>query len=207
MRKLALALVLLSATLSASDWPSVVKPLDKKVPRLEMQAPGEKPGVCSGAVINVKAGYVLTAAHCVEGKDVAITVNGRHAELVRANRILDLAVIRIDPVDEQEIELAPATPPIGSEVAVAGYAFGIEKMAVQFGRVAQSLNAETKALWLNVDLIFGDSGGPAVDEQGRLVGVNSRIYFSGPAHMAAVVPVESVKDFVKQYLPIKRTSP
>jgi S1-C subfamily serine protease len=206
MRQLVAALVVVGfgGLVQAAEWPAVVKPLARQVVRLEILEAGDKqPGICSGAVINAAAGFVLTAAHCVEGDDIAITVNGRHAELARANRLLDLAVVRFEAIDEQAIELAPATPEVGTEIAVAGYAFGIQKMAVQFGRVAQSLNDETKALWLNVDLIFGDSGGPAVDALGRLVGVNSRIYHNGPAHMAAVVPVESAREFVKQYLPVK----
>jgi S1-C subfamily serine protease len=196
------ALVVCGATLRASDWPAVVRPLEKQVPRLEMMGPEDKaPGICSGAVINVKAGYVVTAAHCVEGEHLAITVNGRHAEVARANRLLDLAVVRFEAKGEVEIELAGCAPDIGAEIAVAGYAFGIEKLAVQFGRVSQTLNGETKAMWLNVDLIFGDSGGPAVDERGRLVGINSRIYSRGPAHLAAVVPLEAVRDFLAPYLP------
>lgn len=189
-----------------TDWAAIVKPATKQVPRLEILKDGsDTPGICSGVVINKAAGYVLTAAHCVQGdaKHLSVTVNGRHAEIARANRLLDLAIVRTILKDEQEMALALASPDIGAEVAVLGYAFGVEKMAVQFGRVSQ-FNGETKTLWLNLDLIFGDSGGPAIDAHGHLIGINSRIYYSGPAHMAAVVPVEQVRDFVEAYLPAKK---
>lgn len=186
----------------AADWSTIVKPATKQVPRIEIQQ-GEDAGVCSGIVINADKGFLLTAAHCVKGKpeDLSITVNGRHAEVARKNAILDLAVLRFDAKDEVDMPLAPETPPIGTEVAIVGYAFGIEKIAVQFGRVSQALNAETKTLWLNADLIFGDSGGAVIDEQGRLIGLNSRIYSNGPAHMAAAIPIEQIRDFVEPYLP------
>ena len=191
----------------AADWSAIVKPAAKQVPRLEVLREGDtKPSICSGVVLNADAGFLLTAAHCVsttKDQDVSLTVNGRHAEVAKSNRLLDLAVVRFRVKDEQAIALASETPPVGAEVAVIGYAFGIEKIAVQFGRVSQALNDETKTLWLNVDLIFGDSGGAVIDEQGRLVGMNSRIYSNGPAHMASAVPIEQIADFVESYLPRK----
>lgn len=190
-----------------TDWPAIVRPAAKQVPRIEILKEGdEHPGICSGVIFNKELGYLLTAAHCVDGKTdgMAITVNGRHADLVRANRLLDLAVLRTTLKDEEQMELADASPAQGVDIAVLGYAFGIEKLAAQFGRVAQTLNGETKALLVNVDLIFGDSGGACVDGEGKLVGMNSRIYYSGPAHLAAAVPVEQIRDFIDHLLPKKK---
>lgn len=194
----------LGTFVSASEWPTVVKGLDKKVPRIEIQQDGaERPGICSGVVISLEQAVVVTAAHCVAGKpeDLSITVNGRDARVIRTNAILDLALLRFDVKDEQEMAIAPEAPSAGDEVAVAGYAFGVSRIAFQFGRVSQPWNLETKAVWLNLDLIFGDSGGAAIDNQGRLVGLSSRIYSQGPAHMAAFVSAEQVRDFCKGYLP------
>lgn len=192
----------------AADWPSAVKAADKQVPRIEVLKAGEDgPGICSGVVLNVEPdhGAVLTAAHCVAGKadELSITVNGRDARVAKVNALIDLAVLRFEPDGEQAMALAPSVPPAGTEVCVVGYGFGISKLAVQFGRVSQAWNEETKALWISLDLLFGDSGGPAIDEQGRLIGISSRIYSSGPAHMAAFVPVDRVKAFVSPYLPKK----
>lgn len=188
-----------------TDWPTVVEEARKQIPRLEILREGAaKPGVCSGVVINADDGYLLTAAHCVEvdkAKNVAITANGRHAAVEKVNVLLDMAVLKFQVRGEKTITLAPKSPVIGAEVAVLGYAFGIEDIAVQFGRVAQTFNNETKLLWLNVDLIFGDSGGGAIDANGRLVGLSSTILYKGPAHLAAAVPIEKIRDFVEKYLP------
>lgn len=191
------------AALPTTDWPTIVKPLAKQVPRLEILKDGaESPGVCSGVVLNLAQSVLVTAAHCVAGdpEKMSITVNGRDARVIRSNALIDLALVRFDVQDEQEMPIAPDAPAAGDEVAVAGYAFGIEAIAFQFGRVSQPWNRETKALWLNLDLIFGDSGGAAVDAQGRLVGLSSRIYSQGPAHMAAFVSAQQVREFASGYL-------
>jgi len=206
MRRAVLALIVvisLSVPALATDWAPITAAMEASVKRIEMLAPSERdPGICSGVVINVEAGFLLSAAHCVDEKGVDLTVDGRHAEVARANRLLDLAVIRYQPrKGDRALALADKTPPMGSDVAVVGFPFGIEKVAAQFGRISQALNAETRTIWINVDLIFGDSGGPVIDPAGRLVGINSRIYHNGPAHLAAAVPVEVVRDFVEPYLP------
>jgi len=81
----------------------------------------------------------------------------------------------------------------------AGYAFGVEEIVYQFGHVAQTRNRETKALWVNMDIIFGDSGGGIFDAQGRLIGVTSFIYSRGPAHLGGAVSIEDVRAFVDDY--------
>lgn len=202
-----LVAVLLGVFSGVTDWALIVKPATKQVPRLEILKDGsESPGICSGVIINKELGYVMTAAHCVDGPadSISITVNGRHAVILRSNRLIDIAVLRTTLKDEEQIELAEESPAQGAEVAILGFAFGIEKMAVQFGRVSQTLNGETRSLFINADLIFGDSGGPVIDSDGKLVGLNSRIYYSGPAHMASAVPIEQIKDFVEHLLPPKK---
>ena len=65
----------LSLMLLQSDWPSVMATASKAIPRLQAQAEDEaQPGVCAAVVINAKIGYALTAAHCTEGKNVALTL-------------------------------------------------------------------------------------------------------------------------------------
>jgi S1-C subfamily serine protease len=190
--------------LGGAEWTLVVRDAAKQVPRLEMQAPGaDKPGTCSGIVINAELGFILTAAHCVDTEKVAVTVNGRHAEVVRSNRLLDLAVLKTDVKDEKTIYLADADAPVGEEVSVCGYAFGFTKIVCQFGHVAQLENGETKSTLLNIDLIFGDSGGAAINARGELIGVNSFIYSQGPAHLAGIVPVDTIRAFAKPFLPRK----
>lgn len=193
------------ALLLALDWAALLPTLQKSVPRVEMQK-GEQTGLCSSVVFMVDAdkyGHALTAGHCVaranEQERIDITVNGRTGVVTHSNGILDLAIVRFRAKDETTVTLAPMNPPMGTPVAIIGYGFGVQSLVAQFGHVAQSFNRESKSTWINADLLFGDSGGAAFDEQGRLVGINSRVYSTGPAHIGAVVSAEQIRDYLDAY--------
>jgi serine protease Do len=197
----AFILSLQAVTLHATDWSAVVVGLEKQVPRIEILAPESPyPGTCSGVVLNADAGYVLTAAHCLVEKS-ALTVNGRHAELVRQNRLLDLAVLRTELKDAKTMPLAKDPPAIGAEVALVGFAFGAKRLHHQFGRVSQPLD-DDGAMILDLMVISGDSGGPAINAAGELIGMTSAVKFAHPSmHAAVLVPISKVRDFVSPYLP------
>lgn len=196
---------LLFLLLQSVAWADLVPQVNKSVPRVEIQKSGTA-GVCSAVVFLVDGdgfAHALTAGHCVqkssETERIDLTVNGRTAVVTASNSILDLAVLKFRRRDETPILLAASVPKAGTQVAVVGYAFGVEELVTQFGYIAQSYNRESKTTWINADLIFGDSGGPALDHEGKLVGINSRIYYQGPAHIAAVVTVDALRDYLDAY--------
>jgi S1-C subfamily serine protease len=190
-----------AVTLNATDWSAVVVGLEKQVPRIEILAPDAPgPGTCSGVVLNAESGYVLTAAHCTVEK-AAYTVNGRHAELVRQNRILDLAVLRTELNDAKAMPLAKDAPRMGEAVGVLGFAFGQKKIHLQVGYVSQPLD-DDGAFILDGVVISGESGGAAFNPAGELVGMVGAVKFSHPSmHAAVLVPISKVRDFVQSYLP------
>lgn len=199
----AVMVLCLCVSLTATDWSTVVVGLEKSVTRVEILPPeATRARICSGVVLNVQSGYVLTAAHCTEEK-AAYTVNGRHAELARQNKLLDLAVLRTELRDAKAMPLATDAPTVGSDVAVLGFAFGAKRLHHQFGRVSLPLNDEG-ALVLDLVVIGGESGGPAINVKGELIGMTSGVRFAHPSmHAAILVPVRAVRDFVEGYLPAK----
>ncbi len=195
-----LALALLTPS---ADWTAI----GKAIPRLVLHT-GDTTGTCSSVVVLLEDGwaYALTAAHCVAHAPtdrVDLTANDRHATVEKVNTILDLAIVKFRAHQEPAIVLAPAMPPAGAEVTVIGYAFGVEDLVLQFGRIAQSYNRETKRVWFDVATIFGDSGGAVVDDQGRLLAITSAIVNGGlsgqSAHLSAAVPIAAVKDFLDDF--------
>lgn len=184
-----------------ADWATILKDSESSIPRMEI-ADGDSQGVCSAVVIN-ESGYVLTAAHCIPEKQTFdLTVNGRTASVTRVNRLLDMAVVRFHRKHEKALQLAPEAPVKAAEVALLGYPFGSETFHVQVGIVSAPFSRDCKCLMLNVDVLPGDSGGAVVDNQGRLVGLTTAVYYSGPSHLAAAVPIEAIRDFVEPYLPV-----
>jgi S1-C subfamily serine protease len=168
--------------------------------RLAQAQDAASPGVCAGVVINEVTAYLVTAAHCLDGKEVAVTVNGRHADVARINRVLDLAVVRFSPKDTSEIPLASVAPVMGQEIAVIGYPFGSRQLGAQVGRVSTALDDEQKSMRVGVDVIAGDSGGACINSAGELVGITVAVQHWGPMHLGIVVPLEAVRDFVKPFL-------
>lgn len=187
------------------DWTTLTGQIHHSVLRVMMQGAAGA-GVCSAVVFDITAdarAHALTAAHCVSAEPnqrLDVTVDGRTARTMVSNTVLDLAVVQFRPAGlTTTVILAPVTPPPGSPILAAGYAFGVEEIVYQFGYVAQTRNKETKALWMNLDILFGDSGGAILDAQGRLIGVTSFIYSRGPAHIGGAVSIEDVKPFLDDY--------
>jgi S1-C subfamily serine protease len=206
-RLLVFACLAIALPARASDWSTIVPTVTDKVPRLEMRK-GDDRGTCSGAVVLIDDGwaYALTAAHCVDHAPTDrfdLTANDRHGVAVAFNTLLDLAIVKFRAHDEKVVALADKAPPLGSEVAVVGYAFGVTDLVVQFGHVAQTRNKETKTIWLDVVTIFGDSGGLVMDDQGRLIAITSHFYSGGltgqAAHISAAVTLDAVRDFLDDF--------
>lgn len=194
------------ATTSATDWTQAIKPALASVVRLEMQKGEEWTGRCSAVLFNADLGYALTMAHCTKAdpKGLSLTANGRHAELIRWNELLDLSVVKFDVKGETPITFAKDTPPMGTPIALLGYAYGSRQLHTQYGHVSLPLDEESQRLMLDVTGIFGDSGGLAINAAGELVGMTSALKSAG-GYLVVMLPVEAVKDFVKPYLPKPKT--
>jgi S1-C subfamily serine protease len=198
-------LVALSVPLAAADWVPVVRDIEARVPRVQIAWSDGSSSSCSAVFINAETGYLVSAAHCFDGPvEPHITVAMRDAAIVRSNRILDLALLRVTPRrGDVTVPLAAETPQRGTEVAVAGYAFGFPQLSTQYGRLALPYRLEDGTQLVNVDLISGDSGGAVIDASGALVGIVSAVIAHGPMHLGVVVPVERLRDYIGQYLPVE----
>jgi S1-C subfamily serine protease len=205
MRRIVLPLLLLCAVpLSAADWVPVVRDLESRVPRVHIAWSDGSSGVCSAVFINAATGYLISAAHCFDGAvEPHVTVASRDAAIVRSNRILDLAVLRVDPrKNDVTVPLAAETPPSGTEVAAAGYSFGFSQIITKYGRMSLPYLLQDGTQLVNVDIIAGDSGGALLNSDGELVGISSAVIALGPMHIGQIVPVERIRAYAEQYLPV-----
>jgi S1-C subfamily serine protease len=150
-------------------------------------------------------GLILTNAHVVSHEPLSVTLpDGRRmpARLLASDADGDIAAITVAASDLQTIELGLSTglrP--GSIVLAIGHPFGVVGAAtagtvVGVGQDLPEVGRPSRP-WIAVSLNLrpGNSGGPLVDVEGRLVGINTMM--TGPqAGMA--VPVQVAKEFLKK---------
>ncbi|NNK91035.1 MAG: PDZ domain-containing protein [Acidimicrobiia bacterium] len=139
-------------------------------------------GLGSGVVYDAR-GYILTAAHVVEGSQSVVlrladgtSVGGT---VVGTHDPTDVAVVSIDP----SAILAVATLADGSELTVGqtavavGSPFGLDQ-TVTSGIVSATDRIVSNITMVQTDAAInpGNSGGPLVDLAGRVIGINDQIF-------------------------------
>jgi serine protease Do len=142
---------------------------------------GQRWGIGSGIVLG--EGRVLTNAHNVRGSQAAVTfADGRTAEGTVAGHDIDgdLAVIEADTGQAAALPWATAAPAIGTPVFALANPGG-RGLRVTFGTVSgidrtfrgpRGLRI-TGSLEHTAPLLPGSSGGPVLDAQGQLLGINT----------------------------------
>jgi len=139
--------------------------------------------MCAGA--HLGDGVVATAYHCVAaGGRVRVTDRdgGYAVGRVRGvDRSRDLAIVYVDGLSGDGIDVASTPPALGEGIAVLGHPLASDLPAGFYTDTLRFSLAEgvvsavgTEALQVTAPLNPGNSGGPLVDGEGRLVGVVSR---------------------------------
>jgi S1-C subfamily serine protease len=180
--------------------------------RRRQPSPEETPlnGAGSG-VLFAPDGYILTNSHVVHGatKLEAVLTDGRRfdATLVGDDPATDLAVIRID---SSGLPYAPfgksARLRVGQLVIAIGNPFGFQS-TVSTGVVSalgRSMRSQEGRLIDNIvqhtsPLNPGNSGGPLVDWQGRIVGINTAIIMMAQG-IGFAIPADTAQWVVSQLL-------
>ena len=170
--------------------------------------PEELMGEGSGVIIDER-GYVMTSWHVIEGaRGGAVVLNDgtkMSAELVGFDKATDLAVLKIksDGVEYPAVEFGDSDSVRVGEVAIAiGSPFSLQSSVTvghisQKGRKVHILPYED---FIQTDAAIneGNSGGPLIDVDGRLIGINTAkktddqqksvgIAFAVPSNLAMVV--------------------
>jgi serine protease Do len=142
---------------------------------------GQRWGTGSGIVLG--AGQILTNAHNIRGSQATVTfAGGRTAEGNVAGHDIDgdLAVIEADTGQAAALPWATAAPAIGTPVFALANPGG-RGLRVTFGTVSgidrtfrgpRGLRI-TGSLEHTAPLLPGSSGGPVLDVQGQLLGINT----------------------------------
>lgn len=154
-------------------------------------------GTTMGTGVRVGPGEVLTASHVVAGERVTTVVDASGEETTGRDiarlGVLDAATVRTGS-SQPWVRPRVGRARVGERVVVAGSAGGgpvVTRSATVRGELSGRAPGDPSAsLILDVEATPGDSGGPVLDLDGRLVGI---VYARANADgRALVIPVDAI---------------
>ncbi len=161
----------------------------------------------SGFVVD-KDGFVITNNHVIEGatKITVIMSDGREidATLVGRDEATDIALLKIDAGAELPyVEFADDSKVrVGDWVVAVGNPFGLEGTVTAGIVSARSRDIGsgpyTDFFQIDASINRGNSGGPAFDLNGRVVGMNTAIYSpsGGSVGIGFAIPASTIQTIV-----------
>jgi S1-C subfamily serine protease len=171
----------------------------------------------SGFVID-KAGHIVTNYHVVRGASsihVSFSDNERiRAKLVGVDPSTDLALLKVD-VKSRALKSLPLgdsdSVRVGDQVIAIGNPFGLDRSvtagivsAVQRRIEAPNRLSISHVIQTDAALNRGNSGGPLLNAQGEVIGVNAQIETGGLSQgnvgIGFAIPINTVKEVVAQLI-------
>jgi len=171
----------------------------------------------SGFVID-KAGHIVTNYHVVRGATsilVSFSNNERFkATIVGVDPSTDLAVLKVD-VKSRALRSLPLGNSddvrVGDQVIAIGNPFGLDRSvtagivsAVQRRIEAPNQLAIAHVIQTDAALNHGNSGGPLLNAQGQVIGVNAQIETGGQSQgnvgIGFAIPVNTVRDVAAELI-------
>ena len=171
----------------------------------------------SGFVID-RTGHIVTNYHVVEGaEEVAVNFSSGDeqvpATVVGVDPSTDLAVLKVD-VSGSALTPLPLGDSdgveVGDPVVAIGNPFGLERTvtagivsALQREITAPNGFTIDHAIQTDASINHGNSGGPLLDAQGEVIGVNSQIQsggVDGNVGIGFAVPVNTVRQIASQLI-------
>ncbi|ODT81685.1 MAG: HtrA protease/chaperone protein [Pelagibacterium sp. SCN 64-44] len=175
----------------------------------EQSRPRQYMAAGSGFIIS-EDGYVVTNNHVVEDatKVTVVFEDGSEqvAEIVGTDERTDLAVLKIDGDDLPFVSFEEEASRVGDWVVAVGNPFGLGG-TVTVGVISgagRNIGGSSYGDFLQIDAAVntGNSGGPAFNTNGEVVGVNTAIYSpnGGNVGIAFAIPAHTVKQIVGQLI-------
>ncbi|MEI6043697.1 MAG: trypsin-like peptidase domain-containing protein [Chloroflexota bacterium] len=152
-------------------------------------------GIGSGVIISDQ-GYIVTNAHVVEGEQ-GLTVafnNGKEvvtATVVGVDTDGDIAVLKIEGAVPAVAKFGDSSKlQIGETVVAIGAALGDFRNSVTKGVVSglnRTLDNSSPSVYVQTDapINHGNSGGPLLNLQGEIIGINTAVLRSTPSAIGA----------------------
>lgn len=169
-------------------------------------------GIGSGFIFD-RQGYILTNAHVVEDAEIidVILDDGSKVKgtVVGSDPATDIAVVKIEPPppglpvaalgDSSHLEVGQKAIAIGNPYGLdqtisVGVISGLNRISPGPGRSGSQLFIQTDAA-----INFGNSGGPLLNSQGEVIGINTAIIL-GAQNLAFSIPINIAKAVIPELM-------
>ncbi len=169
--------------------------------------PQKTQGIGSGFIINAD-GQILTNNHVVSGSsELEVTLPDKtrfKAQIITRNPSDDLALIKIDPKGKKlpVLKLGDSEAlQVGQKVLAIGNPFGLSGtlttgVVSALGRTIGGENQNLEGMiQTDASINSGNSGGPLLDSQGNVIGINTAIYGpnGGSVGIGFAMPINRAK--------------
>ena len=175
----------------------------------------------SGFLINSE-GQILTNNHVVSGSsqvEVTLPDQSRYkAQILFKDKVNDLALIKIEPKKQlPHLSLGDSDRlQVGQKVLAIGNPFGLAGTLTvgvisALGRPIQGENNQDLEGMIQTDAAInsGNSGGPLLDSQGQVIGINTAIYGpnGGNVGIGFAMPINRAKSLLDDFRSGKKLAP
>lgn len=169
-------------------------------------------------------GYIVTNQHVIDGgKNLKVYfADGTiaDAELVGADEMTDIAVLKVDP-ESFDYKLVPMeigdsdALVVGDEVIAIGCPAGIDYLGTVTDGIISAINrdvtltpynsnsATSKTMTLlqtNATINKGNSGGPLINTRGEIIGINNLKYMQDYEGIGFAIPINGALPVIRQIL-------
>eukprot|EP01039_Chlorochromonas_danica_P007660 gene7660-8465_t len=175
----------------------------------------------SGFIIS-SAGYIVTNAHvvanCSENDQIIVTMKSGKKRVARLHSIdqqSDLAIIKLNDIEDEILPVAPLgqsskvragefVVAIGSPMLLQNSAsLGIISATARHASELGISNNRSEYLQTDAAVNVGNSGGPLVNLDGEVIGINT-LKVAGTDGISLAIPIDVAQQIIKQLLLNKR---
>ena len=162
---------------------------------------------CGTGCIIDKRGIILTSAHVIDtGDNVVVTMsNGQDYNakvLKRFGEKKDIALLKINvPIELKTVKLGDSEKiKVGQKVLAIGNPFGFNGTLTQ--GIISRIDYNKNRIQTDAAINPGSSGGPLLNKQGEIIGINQAIY--NPDNnisnigIGFAIPINLVKEYLKE---------
>ncbi|MGI4812108.1 MAG: DegQ family serine endoprotease [Janthinobacterium lividum] len=163
-------------------------------------------GLGSGFILS-SDGFVMTNAHVVDGADsIYVTLTDKRefkARLVGKDERTDVALLKIAATDLPAISIGDSNKVrVGEWVVAIGSPFGLDNTVTAGIVSAKGRNTGDYLPFIQTDVAVnpGNSGGPLLNMQGQVIGINNQIYSrtGGFMGISFSIPIDEAMRVVTQ---------